>query len=50
MTNTNEILNRPQPLIEVPPHPQWPTLSTEEKNQLKEQIKHLLKEQNAVFT
>jgi quinolinate synthase len=49
MTDTNEILNRPQPVIDVPPHPQWPSLSPEEKTRLKEQIKRLLKKQNAVL-
>ena len=35
--------------IEVPPHPEWPELSDEEKNALKERIKALLKERNAVL-
>ena len=35
--------------IEVPSHPQWPTLSDEEKTALKERIKKLLKERNAVL-
>ena len=41
-----EITTRP---IEVPPHPQWPTLSAEEKKALKEHIKHQLKAQDAVL-
>jgi len=39
------ILNK----IEVPPHPEWPTLSAEEKRELKERIKSMLKEQNAAL-
>ena len=35
--------------IEVPPHPEWPELSDEEKDALKERIKALLKERNAVL-
>ena len=35
------------PDIIVPPHPEWPKLSTEEKNALKEKIKALLKQQDA---
>ncbi len=35
--------------IEVPPHPQWPELSDEEKEALKERIRKLLKERNAVL-
>ena len=42
----SEIAKRP---IIVPPHPQWPVLSDDEKNALKERIKRLLKEQNAVL-
>ncbi|OOZ36876.1 quinolinate synthase NadA [Solemya velesiana gill symbiont] len=49
MTDTvspEEIAQRP---IEVPPHPQWPTLTPEEKEKLKDRIKVLLKERNAVL-
>ncbi len=35
--------------IEIPPHPQWPELSAGEKEALKERIKKLLKEHNAVM-
>ncbi|MEJ1388125.1 MAG: quinolinate synthase NadA, partial [Candidatus Sedimenticola sp. (ex Thyasira tokunagai)] len=45
-TSPEEIALRP---ITVPPHPQWPTLSTEEKEALKSRIKVLLKERNAVM-
>ena len=38
-----------RPAIEVPPHPQWPALSTLEKNALTDRIKTLLKEQDAVL-
>ena len=37
------------PKVEVPPHPVWPRLSESEKNALKERIKQLLHEQNAVL-
>ena len=37
------------PRVEVPPHPQWPVLSEAEKNALKERIKKLMREQNAVL-
>lgn len=36
--------------IQVPPHPQWPELSTTEKRALKERIKILLKKNNAVLS
>ncbi|MCG8079656.1 MAG: quinolinate synthase NadA, partial [Candidatus Thiodiazotropha taylori] len=36
------------PEIKVPEHPQWPTLSEQEKQQLKEQIRDRLQQQNAV--
>ncbi|MBW9256062.1 MAG: quinolinate synthase NadA [Candidatus Thiodiazotropha sp. (ex. Lucinisca nassula)] len=36
------------PEIKVPEHPQWPTLSEQEKQQLKEQIRDRLKQQKAV--
>lgn len=35
--------------INIPPHPEWPSLSTDEKQALKERIKGMLKEQNAVL-
>jgi len=35
--------------IEVPPHPQWPSLSVADKAALKERIKQLMQEQNAVL-
>ncbi|MCP4125882.1 MAG: quinolinate synthase NadA [Gammaproteobacteria bacterium] len=35
--------------VEVPPHPEWPALSKGEKQALKEHIKRMLKEQNAVL-
>ncbi len=37
------------PRVHIPPHPQWPTLSSEETSLLKERIKHLLVERNAVL-
>jgi len=37
------------PQIKVPPHPQWPVLSETEKTALKDRIKRLMKEQNAVL-
>lgn len=37
------------PQVKVPPHPQWPSLSTSETSLLKERIKKLLSEQNAVL-
>ncbi|RLW71383.1 MAG: quinolinate synthase [gamma proteobacterium symbiont of Stewartia floridana] len=36
------------PEIKVPEHPQWPMLSEQEKQQLKEQIRDRLEQQNAV--
>jgi quinolinate synthase len=38
-----------RPPIVVPPHPQWPTLSPDEKRGLKDRIKALLKAQDAVL-
>ena len=35
--------------IKVPPHPQWPLLSEPEKAALKERIKQLMQQQNAVL-
>lgn len=46
MTKPEEIALRP---ITVPPHPQWPALSDEEKEALKDRIKQLLRERNAVL-
>lgn len=43
---------QPQPVlprIKVPAHPVWPDLSGPEKNALKQRIKQLLREQNAVL-
>jgi quinolinate synthase len=43
---------QPQPMlprIKVPPHPVWPKLSESEKDALKQRIKRLLREQNAVL-
>ncbi|MEN8168191.1 MAG: quinolinate synthase NadA [Pseudomonadota bacterium] len=37
------------PTIQVPPHPHWPTLTPDEKHQLKAHIKAQLAEQNAVL-
>ncbi len=37
------------PTVKVPPHPKWPELSTEQRNLLKQRIKKLLKEQDAVL-
>lgn len=37
------------PLVTVPPHPQWPPLSATERTALKERIKQLLEQQNAVL-
>lgn len=37
------------PVVNVPPHPQWPELSEPEERQLKNDIKTLLKEQNGVL-
>ncbi|MBL3527383.1 MAG: quinolinate synthase NadA [gamma proteobacterium endosymbiont of Lamellibrachia anaximandri] len=37
------------PTIDVPPHPEWPSLSGSEKTALKTRIKKLLEQQNAVL-
>ncbi len=37
------------PQIQVPPHPQWPVLTAEEKADLKSYIRDKLREQNAVL-
>lgn len=39
----------PAPAVTVPPHPQWPALNTEEKAALKDRVRALLAEQNAVL-
>jgi quinolinate synthase len=39
---------KPHPVI-VPPHPQWPVLSSDEKSAMKARIKTLLKQRNAVL-
>ena len=47
---TQTILPQPMmPKIKVPPHPVWPKLSESEKDALKQRIKRLLREQNAVL-
>ncbi|WP_428623370.1 quinolinate synthase NadA [Sedimenticola sp.] len=49
MTQTNSPVEiRPHPVV-VPPHPQWPILSPDEKQAIKSRIKALLKERNAVL-
>jgi quinolinate synthase len=37
------------PRVQVPAHPQWPALGAREKDDLKQRIKQLLREQNAVL-
>lgn len=37
------------PLIQVPKHPQWPSLTRDEKDTLKNHIRHLMQEKNAVL-
>ena len=39
----------PRPPLKVPPHPQWPALTADEKDRLKGRIKALLAEQQAVL-
>jgi len=49
-TRSTHTASRPTPpRVHIPPHPQWPELSNEETSLLKERIKHLLIEQNAVL-
>ncbi len=49
-TEPKHIVSLPEiPGVIVPPHPQWPSLSKVETAHLKERIKRLLKEQNAVL-
>jgi len=43
------LINIEPPHIEVPAHPKWPALTEKEKTALKERIKHLMREQNAVL-
>jgi len=49
MTNTVSLEEIARSPIRVPPHPEWPSLSPEEKAAIKERIKNLLKAQNAVL-
>ncbi|HEB97474.1 MAG TPA: quinolinate synthase NadA [Sedimenticola thiotaurini] len=37
------------PRVVVPPHPEWPQLSPEETKELKQRIKHLLQQRDAVL-
>lgn len=49
---TKPNINRPEltiPTVNVPPHPVWPSLSITETEALKEKIRNLLREQNAVL-
>jgi quinolinate synthase len=39
----------PRPRIEVPPHPEWPALSDDEKTDLKARVKTLLEAEDAVL-
>ena len=49
-TDSKHIVSIPKiPDVNVPPHPQWPPLSPPETTQLKERIKNLLAQQNAVL-
>jgi len=48
--DTKQSLNIPKiPSVTVPPHPEWPELSKSGLTQLKNKIKRLLKEHNAVL-
>lgn len=49
MTQPSSPVEIQQHTIVVPPHPQWPTLSADEKRVIKERIKTLLKARNAVL-
>lgn len=49
MTQTSSPVEIQQHPVIVPPHPQWPTLSVDEKRVIKERIKTLLKARNAVL-
>lgn len=48
-TESSHITPPAIPSVNVPAHPQWPTLSENETTLLKERIKRLLDEQNAVL-
>lgn len=48
-TTNTKILDLKLPEITIPPHPVWPSISQEEKKELKEKIKTLLKKENAVL-
>lgn len=47
--STSDTSSRPRPRIVVPPHPQWPMLGASEKEALKDRIKELLRQRNAVL-
>lgn len=47
MSNITQTTGIEVPSVVVPPHPEWPVLSQEEKHALKEKIKALLKQQDA---
>lgn len=49
MKQTSTPVEIQQHPVVVPPHPQWPTLSADEKQALKDRIKTLLKARNAVL-
>lgn len=49
MVSQSRVLDLHIPEVEVPPHPQWPELSEAESTALKEQIKKLLREKDAVL-
>ena len=49
MTSQSRVLNLEIPEVQVPPHPQWPELSKTESAALKERVKRLLYEQDAVL-
>ncbi len=49
-TESKNVISPPViPQIKVPPHPRWPSLSDRETSLLKERIKKLLSEQNAIL-
>jgi len=49
MTHTTQPVTLRHHDVIVPPHPQWPTLSADEKAALKARIRQLLKERDAVL-
>jgi quinolinate synthase len=49
MTKSAQQVNRNQMRIEVPPHPQWPSLTDQQLQQKKSRIRELLRERNAVL-